>query len=452
MATQTLRCERHGESTRLTCVECNQPICPKCLVRTEVGLKCESCAKAVAAPAAALALLDRPSRKPLYLGAAGVAVLVVAAVAIFARPGGDGDGIPPPLPPVGQWVDSTNEANAGTTTATALADGRVLVVGGGSGAVVLADARIFDLVTSSWRDTGSLSDARRGHQAVLLADGRVLVTGGRGADAPDPITSAEVFDPRTEGWARVGPMGTARLGHSLTVLRDGRALAAGGGNPASPESSAELFNPATGTWSGAGSMNSPRFEHTATLLENDERVLFVGGIGPITGGAGPQRTTELYVAARGGPGAFLRSNDLTEARSNHTAVGLPDGRVLVAGGVGGPAADLSLATVELFDPKAGAWGIDDPMSITRTGASATLLADGRVLVAGGETVNRGSRRSLDSSEVYAGAESWRSAGDMGCPRSEHAAVRLGDGSVLAVGGDFIQPGLQPQPKPCAVRY
>ena len=72
MATQVLKCEAHGEATRLTCVECGKPICPKCAVRTDVGLKCEADAKGVELSKETLALL-RPSRTPIYLGLAGAA-------------------------------------------------------------------------------------------------------------------------------------------------------------------------------------------------------------------------------------------------------------------------------------------------------------------------------------------------------------------------------------------
>ena len=57
MATQALKCERHGEATRLTCVECGTPICPKCAVRTDVGLKCEKDAKGAELSKETLALL-----------------------------------------------------------------------------------------------------------------------------------------------------------------------------------------------------------------------------------------------------------------------------------------------------------------------------------------------------------------------------------------------------------
>src|SRR5436190_23571104 len=78
-------------------------------------------------------------------------------------------------------------------TATVLADGRVLIVGGQDGSGVLSAAEIYDPVTQSFQLAGSLAAARYGHTATLLADGRVLIAGG--ADATGPLSSAEIFDP-----------------------------------------------------------------------------------------------------------------------------------------------------------------------------------------------------------------------------------------------------------------
>ena len=100
MATQALKCERHGEATRLTCVECGKPICPKCAVRTEVGLKCEADARSVEVPKEAYAVL-KTSRTPLLLGLAGLALLVVLAIVLMSSSGDEGEVPPAAQAPVG---------------------------------------------------------------------------------------------------------------------------------------------------------------------------------------------------------------------------------------------------------------------------------------------------------------------------------------------------------------
>lgn len=460
MATQALRCERHGEATRLSCVDCGKPICPRCAVRTEVGLKCEGDARSIEVSKEALAVL-RPSRTPLLLTIAGLVVLVALVAVLALRPSGDGDDAPAALPPVGSWTSAPDLATIrGTTTAVVLRDGTVLAAGGGVGQIPISTAELFDPSSGRWRLTGSMARARRGHAVAVLADGRVLVAGGIAEG--NLLASAEIFDPASGQWSAAEPMNLPRLGHSLTTLADGRVLAAGGsslggaegtagGQTIRPESSAEIFDPVSGRWtSTSAGMSSARFEHTATLLD-DGRVLIAGGQGPpAEGRSSALASTELFDPA---VDTFLRSNDMAEARANHAAVKLADRSVLVVGGAGGPDGDLSLSTAEVFDPARGAWNAVGALSQARNGPTAALLADGRVLVAGGESASRGTRRSLDTGEVYTpDRRSWRSAGTMSCPRSEAASVLLSDGSALIVAGDAAFPGQQPEAKGCVDRY
>jgi len=461
MATQALKCERHGELTRLTCVDCGKPICPKCAVRTEVGLKCEDDAAPAAISEKAMAMM-RPSRTPLYLGIGGALLIVILIGVLVASSGDDGgEQTQASLPPVGSWRQAPDLATIrGTTTAIVLRDGKVLVAGGGVGAIPLDAAEIFDPNTGQWAPTGGLREARRGHTGVLLNDGRVMVAGGRDADG-EPMASAEIFDPASATWTSAPPMSIGRLGHSMSVLADGRVLVAGGssrgpsgasgGQTIRPDATAEVFDPATNQWRETSPMRTARFEHTATAL-TDGKVLMVGGQGPSDGGRlRALNTVELYDPAVDG---FVSTSNLSEARTNHAAVLLSDrSSVLIMGGAGGDNADISISTAELFDSRAGRWTQVSPLNLHRTGHTATLLNDGRVLVAGGESAQRGQRRSLRTGEVYdPNTQEWRSAGDMDCPRSEQSAALLGDGTVLVVAGDGAFPGQNPIAQGCADRY
>jgi len=460
MATQVLKCEAHGEATRLTCVQCGKPICPKCAVRTDVGLKCEADAKSVELSKETKALL-RPSRTPLYLGIAGVVLLIAFGLALALRGGGSKQASTAPLPAVGQWSAVPDLVNIrGTTTAVVLKDGKALAAGGGVGQQGVAAAELFDPAGGVWTPTGPMNQPRRGHQAVLLPDGRVLVAGG--INEGQLLASAEIYDVSTGKWTTTAPMSTPRLGNTLTVLANGNVLAtggtsadtasgAGGGQTIRPDSTAEVYNVAAGTWSPtAGAMSTPRFEHTATLLD-DGRVLIAGGQGPpVSGNTAALATTEIYDVA---VNSFRKSNDMGDARFNHAAVKLPDRTVLVVGGAGGQNGDISLATAEVFNPSNGSWTSAGTLSASRTGHTATVFNDGRVLVTGGESVTRGNRRSLNSAEIFSlDKREWRSAGNMNCPRSEASAVLFSDNSVLVVAGDFAAPGQQPDPKGCADRY
>jgi hypothetical protein len=120
-------------------------------------------------------------------------------------------------------------------------------------------------------------------------------------------------------------------------------------------------------------------------------------------------------------------------RTDFTATLLPDGKVLVAGGLhsGVQAAAAELAAAELYDPGSGSWTATASLVTPRTGHAATLLPDGKVLVAGGY----GGNGALASAELYdPGSGSWTAAGSMVTPRQSHTATLLPDGKVLVAGG------------------
>ena len=198
-----------------------------------------------------------------------------------------------------------------------------------------------------WQPADALNEGRFRHTATPLRDGRVLVAGGSRKQA---LSSAELYDPATKGWTRTGRLGRSRQAHSATLLADGRVLVAGGfgtggGNALN---SAELYDPATGSWSSTGSLNQARDSHTATLLA-DGRVLVAGGEGQGSSHGG-LASAEIYDPATG---TWTPTGSLGQAREQHTATLLANGRVLVAGGEapGGAA----LASAELYDPASGTY-------------------------------------------------------------------------------------------------
>ncbi len=145
-------------------------------------------------------------------------------------------------------------------------------------------------------------------------------------------------------------------------------------------------------------MNDSRDSATATLLPNG-KVLIAGGFG----NSGFLSSTEIYDPATNSFAASTPS--MNDARSGATATLLPNGNVLIAGGVGGfnPAND-NLASTEIYDPAANSFAASTPsMNGSRDSATATLLPNGKVLIAGGEIIPGSSGvmvSDLSSTEIY----------------------------------------------------
>ncbi|MFI5689647.1 DUF6603 domain-containing protein [Streptomyces sp. NPDC051636] len=292
-------------------------------------------------------------------------------------------------------------------------------------------------VPGAWSEAASLPVAAAGLEAVRLAGGTVLVAGG--ADGTGrALGSAARFEPAAKTWSAVQGLATARHGHSTTVLDDGRVLVAGGrGADGKLLDSSEVFDPVAATWSPAAPLRTPRAGHSATLLSTGA-VLVAGGTGARGGGEGTLDSAELFAPR---VGSWSPAKPMADARSGHRAAVLPGGRVLVVGGAlatgGHPA---SLAFCELYDPAAGTWSAAGSLTTPRRGHQATVLADGSVLVTGGEATGipadgRFTLSPLASAERYdPGTNTWGRLPDMPGGRSGHRALRLRSGKVLVVGG------------------
>lgn len=250
-----------------------------------------------------------------------------------------------------------------------------------------------------------------------------------GANAQDPTCGKNhyILDYGTTPSVATGNLNVARTLHSATLLPDGRVLVAGGYGPSRLDS-AELYDPVTGQWSATGSLMKPRVMHTATLLPNG-KVLVVGGdTSPVPPDFGRGNTAELYDPATE---TWTLTGSLGTTRSWHTATLLQDGRVLVAGGFNSD----NVKTAELYDPATESWAPTGDLNVARYGHTATLLQDGSVLIAKGS--NDGDLAfTLWSAERYDPASrAWSLIDDPNYYSSVfHTATLLSNGEVLFTGG------------------
>ena len=238
--------------------------------------------------------------------------------------------------------------------------------------------------TSSEADEGdvivaSANSAQNSHSATLLTNGRVLVAGGWSGTTA--IATADLFDPDARTWMAAAPLLTPRIFHAATRLSDGRVLVTGGwDNNGDILSSAEVFDPAGAAWLPAAPLHHARAGHAALTLP-DGRVLVVGGCfgsqasGAVSSPGQPwdvQSITEVYDPRAN---SWQAAGQLAEGRCWPTATLLADGRVLVLGGSdrnGRP-----VASAELYDPLRGGWSSAGRLQVAREGHTTTLLPDGK---------------------------------------------------------------------------
>lgn len=309
-------------------------------------------------------------------------------------------------------------------SASLMKDGSVVIVGGESDPILGGAGEAVLNSVERYREGGveelaPLNIARARHTATALADGSLLVTGGFDKDGK-AMASVELWDPAKQVWRAAPPLTTPRYHHSATLLQDGRVMIAGGFNQEGESVAAtELWDPAKKAWSRGAPLLLPLQGHSAVLLNNGD-VLVMGGL---TINAAPAHTAMLWDHTREQwrPAGFTMPNAMDDQES-HTVTLVPraDGSVHGFGSrwitQWAPAKKTSAAV---------------PLYAARDNHSVTLLRDGRILLAGG---NKGNA-FLDWAEIYNPVSGrFTATGRMQQARHSHSAVALDDGRVVVAGG------------------
>jgi hypothetical protein len=277
-------------------------------------------------------------------------------------------------------------------------DAHVVVVGGldpstGQGAEFV---EVLDASSTTERQYVNFFEpqmARVDLTATALSDGRVIVIGGRVPGGMPSTLVAEVSV--SSGIVNVRPLrallATARYGHTATRLSDnlGASVLVTGGldSLGSPVAAAELFKPLSEAFSPTfnRSMVVPRYRHQAVPLP-DGSVLILGGLTlDMNGMPTPVDTIEVFTLDAG----FVALKDKLPPNAgllDFSATVLPDGRVLLAGGRlvdgGTPVSTAFIASLDPFDASIDIVATDR-LGEPRAGHQATVLCDGTVLIAGG---------------------------------------------------------------------
>jgi hypothetical protein len=242
-------------------------------------------------------------------------------------------------------------------------------------------------------------------------------------------------------FAPTGSLHEPRGLHSATLLPDNKVLVAYGSNSGSYTaatgyvglSSIEVYDAGTGTFTEiVGESGAGIFGHTATLLPNGNVLLAGGFVNSVWdyGISASSNGASLYDSATG---VFSGTGNMTASRGGHTATLLANGKVLIAGGADQDPTGTGLASAELYDPSTGTFTETGNMAVGRFLHTATQLQDGRVLIVGG--VLTSASDPVATAEVYDPTTgTFTMTGAMATARERHTATLLADGRVLIVGG------------------
>jgi hypothetical protein len=288
------------------------------------------------------------------------------------------------------WDYNTNMFSAIPTNAdlfcsghAALADGRILVVGGygdGSGSIGISNAEIFDPASNTWTTTPSMSYKRWYPTATTLSDGRILVTAGWQTTNHTNAGIPEIYDPTTNSWTKLtnanNPFETYPF---IFMLSDGRILHVGGSEYATDTDVLDLTSQ---TWSVVD----------ARLIDGGSATMYLpdkimkAGSATDSQNTGPSANTTFVLDMSQPSPKWQQTASMAYARSFMNLTELPDGSVLATGGEsdkdGGNISNAVYAA-ELWSPATQTWTTMASMHTPREyHSTALLLPDGRVVESG----------------------------------------------------------------------
>jgi hypothetical protein len=386
-------------------------------------------------------------------GASGFVVLLLVVVAVSVRSNAQAS-------TQGQWSAVANWPTR-AVHATLLPDGRVFFV---SYYTESLHPNIWDPVSNTFTATASSSYALFCAGHTTLADGRVFIAGGHIADYTG-YPHAVIFDPATNGFTPLPDMNTGRWYPTTTTLPNGDVLVVSGDINANTNVDAlpQVFQFSTKTWRNlttaqlsqplypnmlvapngkvfnAGPSRQSRYLSTAgtgawsnvavmnfgASRDYGPAVMYAPGKVAMIGGGNPPTATAEIIDLNATTPAWKFTSSMHFPRRQHNAVILPDGKVFIVGGSKAGGFDTSTSPVlptEMWDPATGQFTVMASIAVYRGyHSTALLLADGRVLSAGGN-VGGPNAQLFSPPYLFAGAR----------PRITSAPVSAGYGQTVFI--------------------
>lgn len=290
---------------------------------------------------------------------------------------------------------------------------------------------------SGWVEAPPLEPARFGHSASMLPNGHVLIVGGYD-DTQTALTHVSAFSPILNEWTEHAPKKYPTTGHQALPAKPIGVHIVGGYTPDLESerlvlnAAHERFDPRDGAWHP---IDLEGTEYSQAVALSDRRILFLRSKENPSGQPAVEGIVDPVT------GAFTEIPPMHSPRMSFSSLLLKDGRVLIAGGWTLDSKERqALTTAEIFDPQTLTWTHLPEAPTARAYASLTQLDDTRVLIAGGQNT---AQSVPETAILHLNSETWELGAPLNQPRSSHTATLLKNGRVLITGGIYKSSSFDP---------
>jgi len=271
-----------------------------------------------------------------------------------------------------------------------LADGLFFMAGGLDDGQYPADAGItnstmFNPANNTWTQGPNMNYARWYPGTVPMPDGTIFTLAGTDAQGANITRPTESYNHSTNTWTELLP--SAKMPQNPDDYPQMILLPSGTLFYAAPRQDSQMYNPTTQSWSFVANMNfGPRYRSGSVLLPHSQQVMITGGESdPSGGGSNPTNTTEIIDFSQASP-VWTYGPPMNIARYNHNFIYLADGTLMVVGGDQSSNYGLPVYQPELYNPATGTWTLLPPqIGLRGYHSTAVLLPDGRVISAGSDS-------------------------------------------------------------------